>query len=275
MAEMTMTQNEIRASQARKTIYSKNFFVRIRSMLQLDFYRLFHTPAYYIMLAISAMIPAMVLGMTGQAEGGLVYTNTWQMIAALEPTYVVSDMGEYANINMIYIFSGILTSIFIGHDYMSGFVKNVFTVHSKKKDYVVSKIIVGVFCTLCMMVTYTIATVFAGLLTGKSFEVNVSGLLLCLLGKVILSVGFAALYVTINILMRRLMGLSITGCFFFGTGILIMGAAVLLKNNSALNIFLYGAMHFVSQCFFTTAVACANRKHRTSRLRMLTSIRGR
>ncbi len=49
-----------------------------------------------------------------------------------------------------YIFSGILSSIFIGHDYMSGFVKNVFTVHSKKIDCVISKIIVGVFCTLCI-----------------------------------------------------------------------------------------------------------------------------
>ena len=135
---------------ARKNICSKNFFVRIKSMLNLDFYRLFHTPAFYIMLCIAAIVPAMVLSMTGQdtvgpngeiiAAASAPYTNVWQVLAPLTPTYVVADMGEYANINMVYIFSGILSSIFIGHDYMSGFVKNVFTVHSKKFDYVISKI---------------------------------------------------------------------------------------------------------------------------------------
>ena len=186
---------------ARKKIRSKNFFVRIKSMLNLDFYRLFHTPAFYIMLCIAAFVPAMVLSMTGQdtvgpngeiiAAASAPYTNVWQVLAPLTPTYVVADMGEYANINMVYIFSGILSSIFIGHDYMSGFVKNVFTVHSKKFDYIISKIIVGVFCTLCMFVTYFAGMIFAGVLTGLSFEVSITGLLCCILGKVIMSVGFS------------------------------------------------------------------------------------
>lgn len=236
---------------ARKNICSKNFFVRIKSMLNLDFYRLFHTPAFYIMLGIAAIVPAMVLSMTGQdtvgpngeiiAAASAPYTNVWQVLAPLTPTYVVADMGEYANINMVYIFSGILSSIFIGHDYMSGFVKNVFTVHSKKFDYVISKIIVGVFCTLCMFVTYFAGMIFAGVLTGLSFDVSVTGLLCCILGKVIMSVGFSTLYVTINVFFRRMMGLSITACFFFGTGLPIMAMAFLLGNNSWLNIFLYGS----------------------------------
>ena len=241
---------------ARKNICSKNFSVRIKSMLNLDFYRLFHTPAFYIMLGIAAFVPAMVLSMTGQDTAGpngeiiaaasAPYTNVWQVLAPLTPTYVVADMGEYANINMVYIFSGILSSIFIGHDYMSGFVKNVFTVHSKKIDYVISKIIVGFFCTLCMFVTYFAGMIFAGVLTGLSFEVSITGLFCCILGKVIMSVGFSTLYVTINVFFRRMMGLSITACFFFGTGLPIMAMAFLLGNNSWLNIFLYGSACFAS-----------------------------
>ena len=246
MAAAVMTRTN-----ARKNICSKNFFVRIKSMLNLDFYRLFHTPAFYIMLCIAAFVPAMVLSMTGQdtvgpngeiiAAASAPYTNVWQVLAPLTPTYVVADMGEYANINMVYIFSGILSSIFIGHDYMSGFVKNVFTVHSKKFDYAISKIIVGVFCTLCMFVTYFAGMIFAGVLTGLSFEVSITGLLCCILGKVIMSVGFSTLYVTINVFFRRMMGLSITACFFFGTGLPIMAMAFLLGSNSWLNIFLYGS----------------------------------
>ena len=37
---------------------------RIKGMLSVDFYRLFHTPLFYIFLAIAAIIPAMVSAMT-------------------------------------------------------------------------------------------------------------------------------------------------------------------------------------------------------------------
>ena len=43
---------------------SPSFFTRLKGMLSVDFYRLFHTPMYYIFLAIAAIIPAMILSMT-------------------------------------------------------------------------------------------------------------------------------------------------------------------------------------------------------------------
>ena len=45
------------------------FIERLKGMLGVDFYRLFHTPLFYIFLAIAAIIPAMILGMTTM-EGG-------------------------------------------------------------------------------------------------------------------------------------------------------------------------------------------------------------
>ena len=54
-----------------------------------------------------------------------IYTNTWQLVAASTPLYMVSDMGEYANMNMVFIFGGIMVSIFIGNDYRSGYVKQL------------------------------------------------------------------------------------------------------------------------------------------------------
>ena len=41
------------------------FTRRLRGMLGVDFYRLFHTPLFYIFLAIAAIIPAMILGTGG------------------------------------------------------------------------------------------------------------------------------------------------------------------------------------------------------------------
>ena len=66
---------------------SPTFARRIKGMLGVDFYRLFHTPLFYIFLAIAAIIPAMVSAMTmmPDASGNTMqplYSNVWQIIAA-------------------------------------------------------------------------------------------------------------------------------------------------------------------------------------------------
>lgn len=101
-----------------------SFFKRLKGMLGVDFYRLFHTPLLYIFLGIAALIPALVsMGAMGGGETAGMFSNAWQIIAADSPLYVISDIGEYANMNMVFLFGGIMISIFIGHDYKSGYVK--------------------------------------------------------------------------------------------------------------------------------------------------------
>ncbi len=239
-----------------------SFSKRLRGMLGVDFYRLFHTPMFYIFLAIAAIIPAMVLSMTGMGGpnggGQPLFTNTWQIIAADSPLYVVNDIGEYANMNMVFIFGGIMVSIFIGHDYRSGYVKQLFTTHAKKRDYMMSKALTGAFSMACMCITYLLGSVVAGMLVGTSFEVNVGSLLIAILGKMIMSLGWASLYTFLNIIFRRYFGISIASSFFLGTGILIIGAAAILGNSPALNLFLYGSS--VNACLssnIVTLVVCA------------------
>lgn len=215
------------------------FGERIRGMLGVDFYRLFHTPMFYIFLAVAAIIPALVS--MGNSEGTSMYTNAWQIIAADTPLYVVNNMGEYANMNMVFIFGGMMVSIFIGHDYKSGYVKQLFTTHAKKQDYMISKTIISAFAMACMCVTYLIGGTLSGLLSGLSLEVNVGSLVIAILSKMVMSLGWASLYTFLNIIFRRYFGISIASCFFFGTGILIIGAAAVLSNSSILNIFLYGS----------------------------------
>ena len=223
------------------------FVQRIKSMLGVDFYRLFHTPMYYIFLAIAAIIPAMILGtsgmenpQTGEAAQPL-YTNVWNIISAQKPLYVVSDIAEYANMNMVFIFGGIMVSIFIGHDYKSGYVKQLFTTHAKKQDYMISKTISCAFAMACMCITYLLGAVGAGLVTGISFKVDALSAVCEVLGKIIMSLGWASLYTFLNIIFRKFFGISIASSFFFGTGILIIGAAAVLGNSSVLNLFLYGS----------------------------------
>ena len=239
-----------------------SFYERLRGMLGVDFYRLFHTPLFYIFLAIAAIIPAMILGtggmenpQTGEVSAQL-YTNVWHIIAAESPLYVINNIGEYANMNMVFIFGGIMVSIFIGHDYKSGYVKQLFTTHAKKQDYMMSKTISCAFAMACMCVTYLLGAVTAGLLTGLNMTVNVGSLLIAIFGKMVMSLGWASLYTFLNVIFRRYFGISVASSFCFGTGILSIGAAAIVESltlpTSFLNIFLYGSS--VNACLTSNAV---------------------
>ena len=235
-----------------------SFFERLKGMLGVDFYRLFHTPLFYIFIVIAALIPALVsMGAMGEGETAGMFSNAWQIIAADSPLYVISNMGEYANMNMVFIFGGIMVSIFIGHDYRSGYVKQLFTTHAKKEDYMISKTLVSAFSMVCMCVTYFIGGTIAGAATGLPFAIDGGSLICAILGKMIMSLGWASLYTFINIIFRRKFGISIALCFILGTGIPVIGAAALVGNTPVLNMFLYGSS--VQACLssnFLSVVIC-------------------
>ena len=235
-----------------REIYFRNpsFSERIKGMLGVDFYRLFHTPMFYIFLAIAAIIPAMVSAMTMMPDQNgntmePLYSNVWQIIAATKSLYVIETIADYANMNMVFIFGGIMVSIFIGHDYKSGYVKQLFTTHAKKQDYMISKSIVCAFAMACMCITYLFGGTVGGLLAGYETDVNIASLIIAILGKIIMSLGWASLYTFLNVIFRRYFGISVASSFFFGTGILIIGAAAIVENlklpTAFLNVVLYGA----------------------------------
>ena len=229
---------------------SPSFAKRIKSMLGVDFYRLLHTPMFYIFLCIAAIIPAMVSAMTMMPDQSgntmePLYSNVWQIMAASEPLYVIRTISDYANMNMVFIFGGIMVSIFIGHDYKSGYVKQLFTTHAKKQDYMISKTLVCAFAMACMCVTYLIGGVAGGMFAGYNWNVNVGSLVIAILGKIVMSLGWASLFTFLNIIFRRYFGISVASSFFFGTGILIIGAAAIIEAlnlpSYVLNLFLYGS----------------------------------
>ena len=200
----------------------KQFFNRLMPMIKLDFYRLFHTPIFYIMVLVAALIPALVMTMVGANEGvdAQTYTNVWQVFEGLSGnTAGLMDFANMANINMVYIFAALMLSIFVSHDYSSGFVKNIFTVHSKKSDYVVSKSLAGIFGGICMILSYFIVTIIIGALTGKSFDLGaagVGGLLMCLFSKITLMGLFVPLYLTMAVIFKQKLWLTIIGTFAVG-----------------------------------------------------------
>lgn len=201
------------------------FTKRIKSMIKLDFYRLFHTPILYIMIFVAACIPALILGTGGMenpqtGEVGATFTNVWQMIEGLSGnTAGLMDFANMANINMLFIFAALLISIFIAHDYSSGFVKNIFTVHAVKSDYIISKTIVGMFGGICMIASYTLVTIIVGVFMGKSFSLegaNIGNLILCLLSKAFLMGLFVPLYLSFAVLFKQRLWITIIATFAIG-----------------------------------------------------------
>ena len=218
------TQSNIKGS---NDFESHSFGSRVKSMIKLDFYRLFHTPLFYIMLAVSAIISAMLLSMAGvettapdgTIQAGIELTNVWQIVESLGGSAVADnplDFAGFANINMLYIFAGLLMAIFVAHDYSSGFVKNIFTVHSKKVDYVISKTLIGIFSGAGMIIAYVIGAVIAGLITGKSFDVDMAGLAMCLISKLFLMGIFCSLFLGIAVFFRNKLWMTIIFTFLFG-----------------------------------------------------------
>lgn len=105
----------------------------------------------------------------------------------------------------------------------------------------ISKSLTCAFAMTCMCITYLIGTIISGMLVGADMEVNVTSLIFAVLGKIVMSFGWASLYTFLNVILRRYFGVSIVSSFFLGTGILIIGVAAVLGNTPLLNIFLYGA----------------------------------
>ena len=94
---------------------------------------------------------------------------------------------------------------------------------------------------VCMCVTYFIGGTLSGAFTGLPFKVNAGSLICAVFGKMIMSLGWASLYTFINVIFRSKFGISIALCFVLGTGIPVIGAAAVIGNTPALNIFLYGS----------------------------------
>ena len=216
-----------------------SFFKRLRGMLGVDFYRLFHPPMFYIFLVIAALIPALVsmgsFSGTGQEAG-----NAWNIIASNSPLYVVNDIGEYANMNMVFIFGGIMVSIFIGHDYRSGYAKNLFTVRAKRTDYVISKSLVGFIGGAGMLVCYFIGAMIGGAIAGLSFDAGVSAgrIVACLFSKLFLMAVYAAIYLLLAVVAKQRLWMSIVGSLAVGALLFMMIPMMTPLNAGILNVIL-------------------------------------
>jgi hypothetical protein len=86
-----------------------------------------------------------------------------------------------------------------------------------------------------MIITYVFGTVIAGLLTGKAFDVNLSGLIFCLISKLLLMGVFCALFLGVAVFFRSKFWLTITFTFLLGM-MLYPAASIATLGSTAITV---------------------------------------
>lgn len=193
----------------------QSFKKRFKSMLKVDFQRLFKMPLVYIMAGVALLLPILILVMTTLADaGGGAFTNVWQSVGAVSGTQMTMDLTGMCNLNMIYFLIAVFVCIFVSEDFRSGYAKNLFTVRSQKVDYVVSKSLVGFAGGGIMILAYFVGALIGGAIAGLSFDAGTSGaggIAACLLSKIFLVPLFASIALTLSVVGKQKLWISVLG----------------------------------------------------------------
>lgn len=215
-----------------------SFGKRLKSMLKVDFRRMFTMRLFYIMAGICLVMPVLILVMTTMMDGSVTvdsqtgvetviegFDNTWQIIGtpSSESSAMNMSMTGMCNINMLYFFVAVLVCIFVADDFRSGYAKNLFTVRAKKGDYVISKTLVGLVGGVFMVLAFFVGAVLGGAISGLPFDTGAagaSGIVMCLLSKLLLVAVFVPIYVALSVAAKQKLWLSIVvslcvGMLFF------------------------------------------------------------
>jgi len=237
--------------------FEKNTFKkRIKSMLGVDFRRMLTSPLFYIMIGISLVMPVLILVMTTMMDGAVStnpqtgettviegFKNVWQIIGSVsggEQTMSM-DITSMCNINMMFFIISIFVCIFVGEDFRSGYVKNLFTVRSKKDDYVVSKSIVCFVAGAGMIIAFFIGSMIGGAICSLPFTlegVNIGNIIMCILSKVLLVGIFSSIYILASVFAKQKLWLSLIVAFGVGMLMFMMIPIITPLNSTIVNVLL-------------------------------------
>ena len=233
--------------------FEKSRFVnRLGTMLKVDFLRMFKSRTFYIILATALLVPVVMTVMLVMMDGSESTNPQTGEVTIMEgPEYVWESFGTVpstnpqpqpeqiegeaaamggemdvlamCNINLVFLGVSVFICLFIADDFRSGYAKNLFTVRSKKGDYIISKTLASFVCGVLMLLLYTVGALGSGLIMGLKFDL-VGGLTLgnficCLLAKIMLMLVFVAIFAAISMLCKQISWLSI--CLCLGGGMIL------------------------------------------------------
>lgn len=233
-----------------------SFSKRLKTMLSVDFRRMFTMPLLYIMIGSCLVIPILILVMTTMMDGSVSvnpqtgvetvingFDSVWQIIGSVSgsSSAMSTDMISMCNINLLYFFVAVLVCIFVAGDFRSGYAKNLFTVRAKKADYIISKTLVCFVGGALMILAFFIGSILGGAISGLSFDMagfGTSGIIMCLLSKILLIGAFVPIYLLWSVAAKQKLWLSLVGSFMVGMFLFMMIPMLTPLNATILNVVL-------------------------------------
>ena len=232
---------------------------QIKSMLKVDFKRMFKSRVFYILIACALVMPILMTVMMAMMDGSVsvdpqtgVETvmkgpeNTWQNIGTLPGGEAMggSEIFMMCNINMVFMIVAVFVCLFISDDFRSGYAKNLFTVRAKKGDYIISKTLAGFVCGALMLIAYFIGSVLGGAMAGLSFELhglNAGNIVMCMLAKIFLMLVFVSIFTLISVAAKQKAWLSICGSLGGGMLLFMMVSMITPLSSTFVNVALCAA----------------------------------
>ncbi|MBQ9112283.1 MAG: ABC transporter permease [Clostridia bacterium] len=234
---------------------SVSFGKRVKSMLKVDFRRMLKSKLFYILIACALVMPILMTVMMSMMDGSESVNqqtgeitimegpeNTWQNIGTLpgEPLGG-AEIFAMCNINMAFMGVAVFVCLFISDDFRSGYAKNLFTVRSRKGDYVISKTLAGFVCGALMLIAYFVGSVLGGAISGLSFDLgtlNAGNLVMCMLAKIFLMPVFVSIFTLISVSAKQKAWLSICGSLGGGMLLFMMVSMITPLGSTPLNVVL-------------------------------------
>lgn len=237
--------------------FPKNSFgKRMKSMLKVDFRRMFKSKLFYILIACALIIPVLMTVMMTMVDGSVSVNpqtgvetvihgpeNAWQSIGTMPDGEALGGMDVMAmcNINMMFMLVAVFICLFISDDFRSGYAKNLFTVRAKKGDYVISKTLAGFICGTFMLIAYFIGAMLGGAISGLSFDLGTlsgANILMCMLAKIFLMLVFTPIFVLISVAAKQKAWLSICGSLGGGMLLFMMVPMITPLSSTMMNVLL-------------------------------------
>ena len=230
-----------------------SFCKRLKSMLSIDMRRMFKSKLFYILIACALIMPILMTVMMSMMDGqesvnqqtGEITImqgpeNAWQNIGTLPGEALGgSEIFMMCNINMAFMGVAVFVCLFISDDFRSGYAKNLFTVRSKRGEYVISKTVSGFICGAFMLIAYFIGSVLGGAISGLSFDLhglNAGNLVMCMLAKIFLMLVFVSIFTLISVAAKQRAWLAICGSLGGGMLLFMMVSMITPIGSTIINV---------------------------------------
>ena len=232
-----------------------SFAGRIKSMLNVDFRRMFKSKLFYILIACFLVMPILMTVMMSMMDGSVSVNpqtgvetimegpeNAWQNIGTLPGEPLGGDeIFMMCNINMAFMGVTVFVCLFISDDFRSGYAKNLFTVRAKRGEYVVSKTVSGFLCGTFMLIAYFIGSMLGGAISGLSFDLaglTAGNIVMCMLAKVFLMLVFVSIFTLISVAAKQKAWLAICGSLGGGMLLFMMVSMITPLGSTFINVIL-------------------------------------